>query len=64
MVTVTIGGWESAVTGEVDGSPRFNVFLIGFSRYVVLVPRRVPLLLLRCARGVHCHTRQVSPIIT
>jgi hypothetical protein len=32
MVTVTIGGWESAVTGEVDGSPRFIVFLIGFSR--------------------------------
>jgi hypothetical protein len=32
MVSVTVGGWESAVGGEVNQSPRFSAFLIGLSR--------------------------------
>jgi hypothetical protein len=34
MVSVTVGGWESVVGGEVNQSPRFSAFLIGFSRRV------------------------------
>jgi hypothetical protein len=57
----------------VTQSPRFSAPLIGLRslgfmgalwarRTLVPVPQLAPLLLWRCARGAHCHTRQAPPI--